>query len=302
MGFGKFKEGIKKAFNKRALRHFINKQGFYIVLFVCICVITATALWTSGNIGNGILGKNEGKNITENQESQEQEDSGEEVAQQADAGQNTDKVDIKIRDVVEGPAGQEKDDSKEKTQENNLPDTKEKDSPKAVQTNDKDKKTAQTGTSDKRFVQANVEPGSASATAKSQVKIQMPVQGKVYKDFVIDSLVYSRTLKEWTTHDGIDFECRLGSEVKAALEGTVESVEEDPLMGIVITIDHGNGLKTRYSNLSTKDMVTANQKVKQGQTISGVGRTASCEILDPPHLHFQVLRQGKAVDPKDYLE
>ena len=40
--------------------------------------------------------------------------SGEEVAQQADAGQNTDKVDIKIRDVVEGPAGQEKDDSKEK--------------------------------------------------------------------------------------------------------------------------------------------------------------------------------------------
>ena len=60
MGFGKFKEGIK-AFNKRALRHFINKQGFYIVLFVCICVITATALWTSGNIGNGILGKNEGK-------------------------------------------------------------------------------------------------------------------------------------------------------------------------------------------------------------------------------------------------
>ena len=51
-----------------------------------------------------------------------------------------------------------------------------------------------------------------------------------------------------------------------------------------------------------KDMVTVNQQIEQGQIISGVGRTASSEILDPPHLHFEVLKEGKAVDPKEYLE
>jgi murein DD-endopeptidase MepM/ murein hydrolase activator NlpD len=300
--FAKLKDGLKRTFNREAVKRFVNRQGFYIILFICICVITATALWTSGNIGIGIPSKEEERNAVENHESHGQEDIDEEVAKETDAGRDADKVDIKIRDVVEAPADQEGDDSKEKAREDNVQDTKDKDSPKTVQTAEKDEKSVQAGTSDKRFVKANVAPVASSNAAKSRIKMQKPVQGKIYKDFVMDSLVYSRTLKEWTTHDGIDFECQLGSEVKAALGGTVESVDEDPLMGIVITIDHGNGLKTRYANLSTKDMVAVSQKVEQGQVISGVGRTASFEILDPPHLHFQVLRDGKAVDPKEYLE
>lgn len=300
MNFAKFREGMKKTFNRQSFKRFINKQGFYIILFMCICLITATALWTSGNWDNWLLNKDQDRKLTEHQESEEQEGAGEEVVQETDAGKEADKVDIKIKDVVEAPAKQEEEDITEKTQENDVTRTQEKE--KTGQTDGKVKESVPASTSDKKFVQANVEPGSATSAAKSKLKMQKPVQGKIYKDFAMDSLVYSRTLKEWTTHSGIDFECPLGSEVKAVLAGVVESVEEDPLMGIIITIDHGNGLKTRYSNLSTKDMVTVNQQIEQGQIISGVGRTASSEILDPPHLHFEVLKEGKAVDPKEYLE
>ena len=57
--------------------------------------------------------------------------------------------------------------------------------------------------------------------------------------------------------------------------------------------------KNLYANLSTGNMVTVGQKVDKGQIIRGVGSTASAEILDGPHLHFEVLLNGESVDPKN---
>jgi murein DD-endopeptidase MepM/ murein hydrolase activator NlpD len=66
-------------------------------------------------------------------------------------------------------------------------------------------------------------------------------------------------------------------------------------------IDHGSGIVTKYSNLSTLDLISIGQNIKKGDVISGVGKTALCEIVEEPHLHFEVLKDGKHIDPKNYL-
>ncbi len=128
-----------------------------------------------------------------------------------------------------------------------------------------------------------------------------PVFGTICLDFSGDELVYSKTLDLWTTHQGLDIKCEEGSQVRAAMDGVVSEVTNDPQWGMTIVIDHGSGITTKYSNLSTLDMVMAGQKVKKGDVISGVGKTALWEIAEDAHLHFEVLKDGKNLDPKIYL-
>ncbi|MBP7073720.1 MAG: M23 family metallopeptidase [Clostridia bacterium] len=129
----------------------------------------------------------------------------------------------------------------------------------------------------------------------------VPVFGTMYTEFSEDVLVYSKTLDQWSTHAGIDIKAEEGSPVRAAMDGVVDQVVNDPQLGLTIVLDHGGEVYTKYSNLSTLDLVSINQSVKKGDVISGVGKTALYEIADDPHLHFEVIKQGKSVDPKKYL-
>lgn len=145
-------------------------------------------------------------------------------------------------------------------------------------------------------VEQQKESNSALAT------MVVPVFGQVITDHSVDALVYSKTLEQWHAHHGIDIKAKIGSEVKSAISGVVESVVlEDPRLGVVVTIDHGNDLKTIYGNLSKTVPVRNGDKVKKGQVIGQVGKSAPFEIEDPPHLHFEVLKNGKPIDPQQFL-
>jgi len=129
----------------------------------------------------------------------------------------------------------------------------------------------------------------------------VPVFGTAYTEFSDDALIYSKTLDQWSTHAGMDIKSEEGSPVRAAMDGVIEKLINDPQLGLTIVINHGSEVYTKYSNLSTLDLVTVNQKVKKGDVISGVGKTALYEIADDPHLHFEVIKEGKNIDPKKYL-
>jgi len=129
----------------------------------------------------------------------------------------------------------------------------------------------------------------------------MPVKGKIQMDYAMDRLLYSKTLDEWRTHSGIDITAPRGDVVKAAADGYIKEIKNDPCYGITITIDHENGYKTIYSNLASSSMVSVNQKVKAGDAISSVGNTAVFECMDPTHLHFEVYKNDKLIDPKTVL-
>lgn len=128
-----------------------------------------------------------------------------------------------------------------------------------------------------------------------------PVEGEIIKEYSNENLVYSETLKEWTTHTGIDIKSDLTTVVKASAEGTVKSIKNDPRYGITVIIEHVNGYETRYSNLLTAEFVKIGEKVTVGQTIGTVGNTASFEILDEAHLHFEILKNNEYLDPTAYI-
>jgi len=134
-----------------------------------------------------------------------------------------------------------------------------------------------------------------------ELSFKMPVEGEIYREFAKESLIYSQTLKEWTTHMGIDIKADKTTVVNASEEGIIKSIKNDPRYGLTIVIEHENNFQTVYSNLLTSEFVVEGESVNKGQPIGTVGNSAVFEIADEPHLHFEIIKDGLQVDPNLYL-
>ena len=130
---------------------------------------------------------------------------------------------------------------------------------------------------------------------------EAPIKGEIIREFAKDSLVFSNTLQEWITHNGVDIKADKTSVVKAAANGTVYAIKNDPRYGLTVIINHDNGYQTIYSNLLTAEFVVKGEKVEKGQSIGTVGNTASFEVSDDYHLHFELLRNNEYLDPVIYI-
>jgi len=128
-----------------------------------------------------------------------------------------------------------------------------------------------------------------------------PVSGTVETPHSVETLVYSRTMADWRTHSGIDVAAALGAKVMAVADGTVERIYEDERYGTTVVIHHGGGLRSIYANLAQTPAVTVGSTVALGDTIGSVGATAMSEIGDVTHLHFEMTLDGELVDPQDHL-
>lgn len=100
-----------------------------------------------------------------------------------------------------------------------------------------------------------------------------------------------------TYHQGLDIGGTQGTEIVSVLSGTVVKAEYSSSRGYYVEINHGNGYVTRYQHAS-KLLVSAGQKVVQGQSIALVGSTG---VSTGPHLHFSLVRNGTNIDPYPYL-
>ena len=140
---------------------------------------------------------------------------------------------------------------------------------------------------------------------KEEVKdpeFKRPVEGDIIREYAKENLVYSATLDEWITHNGIDLAAEKTSVVRASADGTVKSIKNDPRYGLTVVIEHTNGFQTIYSNLRTAEFVEEGEELKQGDTIATVGNTATFEIADESHLHFEILKNNESLDPELYLK
>ncbi len=144
-------------------------------------------------------------------------------------------------------------------------------------------------------------PAATPAPTAAALVFTWPVNGRVVADFSVDALAYDVTMGDWRTHPGLDLAVDVGTKVKATAAGTVKSIEEDDLMGTVLTIDHGNGLVSEYANLAAVPTVKEGDSVMTGDVIGSVGTTAAAESGQANHLHFAMYKDNKAVDPRDYL-
>ncbi len=98
-------------------------------------------------------------------------------------------------------------------------------------------------------------------------------------------------------HEGLDFAGKKGSEVVTVGDGVVTWSGERSGYGNLIEINHGNGYATRYGH-NQRHLVKVGDKVKKGQQIALMGSTGRST---GPHVHFEVLQNGKTVNPSKYI-
>ena len=124
-----------------------------------------------------------------------------------------------------------------------------------------------------------------------------PLKGEIQKMYSTDKVIYSKTLEQWKTHDGIDISADEGTEVKSIEKGIVDSVQNDSFYGTTIQIEHKSGYRSVYCNLDENVYVTVGESVVKGQKIGKVGNTSIGEYLDSPHLHFMLYLNDESIDP-----
>jgi len=139
------------------------------------------------------------------------------------------------------------------------------------------------------------------APAEETAAYIWPVEGAVDRQFSLEVFAYDPTMGDWRTHDGLDIAAEPGTAVGACAVGTVESVTTDDMLGVMVTIDHGAGLKSIYANLDEAVSVEPEDPVEAGTVIGAVGTSAISESAGPSHLHFAMKEYGVAVDPLNYL-
>lgn len=130
--------------------------------------------------------------------------------------------------------------------------------------------------------------------------MRMPVESvSVLHEF---GFYHNKTLNNYYEHTGMDFTAAVGTEVLAVDDGVVESIyRDDVLTGTEIIIDHGDGVKTLYRFVDVADDLSVGKKVKQGDVIATVAEATGEEYKDGAHLHFEVVKDQKQVDPSTYL-
>ncbi len=132
-------------------------------------------------------------------------------------------------------------------------------------------------------------------SAHSSDGYAMPVRGRLSSRF---GMRYHPILRRTKLHTGDDLSARSGTPFRAARDGKVLWAGWKKAYGNTIIVDHGDGVATLYGHAS-KLAVNAGQAVRAGQYIGNVGSTG---WSTGPHLHFEVRKNGKAVNPTPYLK
>ena len=99
-------------------------------------------------------------------------------------------------------------------------------------------------------------------------------------------------------HPGIDIACPRETPVTAAGDGEIYRTGEDPYLGNFVEIQHGLGYLTVYGHCS-RIAVARGERVERGQVVAYAGASGQTSA---PHLHFEIWREGEAVDPRELLQ
>ncbi|KPU44625.1 murein hydrolase activator NlpD precursor [Oxobacter pfennigii] len=268
---------LKSKFSKEKVSKFFDKEGFYIVLFLCVCIVAITAVWVSRNGAKNNQGVNDVNDTTAPITAPGNETSAQEIDPELEASFSVD----------------DENDYSEVEKTDGMAEVNEEDT---------------TAVSSK--------PAAAEADVKFDNPMKDGfTAANVMRDYSTETLVNYESLGEWRTHSGIDIKGIEGTEVVAIADGKVVDIRNDNEytggLGWLVEVEHSNGYKSIYANLGEKIEVKKNQTVKKGQLIGSIGNTSIFESSSSKdnqtigHLHFELLKKGAAgyenVDPKEYL-
>ena len=280
------------------------RESGKVIVYIAVAVIVAIVIASYVVVANIMKGKNEVEIAKENTSNTQGQNTNAIVTttdgtnNTANDGstENTESASTSIGNTVE-ESSKEATKTENKT-ENNTANTSETE-------NEENTNMASSISTSNPSTSSNEQENKNSektTTEQKEVSFAMPIEGEIIRGFAKDNLVYSETLQEWIVHTAIDIKAESRDVVKAAAEGTVTAIKNDPRYGLTVIIEHDGGFKTVYSNLLTAEFVVEGEKVKQGQTIGTIGSSATFEIADESHLHFEMLKDSVYVDPTIYIK
>ncbi len=227
-------------FNK--VKQFFKKEGFYVILFVCLCAVATVAAVTAG--------RNNSKN-TDN-------DNDVAIVDQTNNGS-----------AVNQP----------ENPDNALQVQEELDYVPVVQNNNEE---------------------TAPVSNSADMSFENPVVGTLARAYSEDP-VYWATTDSYKTHLAMDIKAEEGTVVTSVGAGVIKNVGVNT-EGTYVEVDHQNGLTTIYGNLQEQVSVKVGDAITAGQQIGTVGNTTNLAYEEyGKYLHFQVLKDGAAVDPAKYV-
>ncbi len=104
--------------------------------------------------------------------------------------------------------------------------------------------------------------------------------------------------EKWEHHNGVDIAAEEGTPIQLVLDGTVVEVGENEVYGKYVLVQHEGDTYTKYCHLS-KTLVKTDYKLKKGELVAFVGSTG---WSTGPHLHFEIISNGKYCDPEWFLQ
>lgn len=271
---------------KNKVKDFFRREGFYVVLFVCLCLVATVAAFT---VRKNSVAKEQNK-INNELSLNEAEDN---ISSETDSNfnkQNAERV--------------ENNDELANSNEENLSE------PEVASVDDEVANNENQGTEVAENQTTEVteeETSDVSAGTDTEVVLSLPIDGNVAisREFGKMIRTYSdENRSEDTSRRGIDINASVGTVVKAAAEGKVEEVSSNTTDGTYVVIAHANGLKTKYTNLSEEVKVAVEDVVNAGTEIGTVGNTSGIftSKVCGDVLNVQVQdANGNDVNPSSYF-
>ena len=123
----------------------------------------------------------------------------------------------------------------------------------------------------------NVSPPVPEAEAETQPPaaqtFRLPLSARLGDDYSMGVPVFSDTMGDYRTHNGVDFLGEAGEAVHAIGDGTVTEVSASPLYGNAVTVDHGGGIVSRICGLADEGLIGEGERVSADAVIGLVGRS-----------------------------
>ena len=247
------------------IKKFLRSRGFALALLACLVAAAAAGVWAVRTVRDEL--KKSYDDLTTPQEEPAPEPQLTLDPQEDDVWQQP------VTDAAESAA--------------NVP----KPEPPAPSASSSGARSGSGSVREPSALQGASSPASSSAAPVST----QPVSGRVLNAYSGDELVYSSTLGDWRTHNGVDYAASRGAEVTAPAAGKVVETGTDDKWGPVVAIEDASGRIWRVCG-TTDAKVKKGDTVSAGQTIGKVG-SVSCECAEESHIHLEVMEGEKYLDP-----
>ncbi|MDO4925220.1 MAG: M23 family metallopeptidase, partial [Clostridium sp.] len=274
---------------KNKVKDFFRKEGFYLVLFVCLCIVATVAAFTirKNSVANEQNKANNELSLNEVEDNTSSETDSNFNKQNAERVENNDELANSNEESLSEPEVANATEEVANAEEE-------------VATNDQEQVAENQVTEE--------EVADVSAGTDTQVVLSLPIDGSVAISREFGTMIRTyvdETRSEDTSRRGIDINASVGTIVKAAAEGQVEEVASNTTDGTYVVIAHANGLKTKYTNLSEEVKVAVGDVVSTGTEIGTVGNTSGIftSKVCGDVLNVQVQdANGNDVDPSAYFD